>query len=164
MRMASCTGTYAGLLETHEDRLYIARCRRADFRRGVLLIFTRDIGHHSSGWWKNPGFEQCFHLSVSFFDPETRQPAQFNAREARRWARLFFGDATRWLWIEPPYSDEGKARGVHHYRLFTDAQWHPIKPRGEVYSLADTPPGWKSFSEIHGDRAKDYVTPMGYEA
>jgi hypothetical protein len=36
-----------------------------------------------------------------------------------------------------------------------------MKPRGEVYSQDFTEIGWKSFSEIHGDRAKDYEHAMG---
>lgn len=42
--------------------------------RGLMTILTRDIGYHSSGWWKNPDFERCLHLSISFFHPIHRVP------------------------------------------------------------------------------------------
>src|SRR5690606_31231568 len=32
----------------------------------ACLIYTRDVGHHSNGWWKNPDYERCRHLSISF--------------------------------------------------------------------------------------------------
>ena len=129
-------------------------------REGVTLIYTRDTGHHSSGWWKNPDYERCRHLSVSFFDPLTMMPDGFKRDRALDWARLMFGDDVSKLWIEPPYTIDGKLRGVHHYRLFCDAGWQPIIPRGEVYSTEFTELGWKSFSEIHGGDHR-YDPPLG---
>ena len=114
------------------------------------MIYTRDIGHHTGGWWKNPGYERCLHLSVSFCVNPTNAPLPFDKREAERIATAFFDGDVRKCWVEPPYSPEGKICGVHHYRLFCDAGWNPIIPRGEVYTRTDTPAGWKSFSEIHG--------------
>jgi len=152
MKLAALSGTYGGLLSSAEDRAYMSRCRQLVRREGVALILTRDIGYHTSGWWKNPDFERCVHLSVSFFDPLTLQPAGFRRDDAAAWARLFFGDDMRKTWVEPPYTAEGKLRGVHHYRLFYDEHWESaIKPRGEVYSKELTEKGWKSFSELHGD-------------
>jgi hypothetical protein len=46
-------------------------------------------------------------------------------------------------------------------RLFCDAGWQPIKPRGEVYSRHLTEKGWRTFSEIHGPRAKDFSHALG---
>jgi hypothetical protein len=158
-RMAAMSGTYGGLIQTDRDANYISRCMHLT-RSGVMLLFTRDLGYHASGWWKNPDYERCWHLSVSMFDVETRQPAQFNSREAMRWARAFYHDDVRWVWVEPPYSPAGKNRQVHHYRLFCDPAWQPLKPRGEVYSKEFTELGWRSFSEIHGPRAKDYGAPI----
>lgn len=160
-KLAANSGLYSGLIQTPGDRAYIERCRTVLHREGTVLIFTRDTGHHSSGWWKNPDYERAMHLSVSFFDPETMRPAPFVVEQARRWARMFFGDNVRWTWMEPPYTPEGKHRGVHHYRLFCDAGWQPIKPRGEVYTREFTEAGWKSFSEIHGDAARKFAPPIG---
>lgn len=161
MRLAALTGLYMGLIRTPADEAYIRRCTATHNFMGMGLIFTRDTGHHTSGWWKNPDYERCFHLSISFFDPATMRPAPFNREEARRMAKRFFGDNLKWVWVEPPYSELGRQRGVHHYRLFCDAGWNPIKPSGEVYSKENTPAGWKSFSEIHGDAAKQFEPPIG---
>lgn len=108
---ASAEPVYTGY-GTLLDRQTIARCRH-DFRSGDLvhlLLFTRDGGMHSSGWWKNPDYERCWHLSLSFLDAETAESAPHDHGEARRWCELFFGDHTRYLWIEPPFSDHGRAR------------------------------------------------------
>jgi len=73
-----------------------------------------------------------------------------------------FCDDRRLLWIEPPYSPEGRRSDVHHYRLFCDEHWQPIKPRGEVYSTDFTEKGWKSFSELHAnDELRNVVHSMG---
>lgn len=61
--------------------------------------------------------------------------------------KLLFNSYQHLLWVEPPYSDEGKKMEVWHYRLFCDEHWQPIKPRGEVYNTQFTERGWKSFSE-----------------
>lgn len=161
MKESALTGTYTGLVKTPRDELYVRNCMMSLPHQGIGLMFTRDENHHESGWWKNPDYERCLHLSVSFFDPITRQAAPFNKAHAKRLARLFFGHHLNLVWVEPPYSPEGKLRGVHHYRLFCDAGWQPIKPRGEVYSTQYTPPHWRSFSEIHGDKAKHFEPPIG---
>lgn len=160
LKIAAQSGFYSGLIETAGAAAYMERCKGWHRPTGTGLIFTRDIGYHTSGWWKNPDYERCYHLSISFRDPETGELAPFDYQRGERWARKFFGHDIRWLWVEPPYSPEGKACGTHHYRLFCDAGWHPIKPRREVYSTEFTEIGWKSFSDIHGHRAKDYRPPM----
>lgn len=170
MRLAALSGLYSGLIETPGAKDYIKRCSasivdRAGMDSGILtvLLFTRDTGHHSSGWWKNPDYERCWHLSVSFRDWATNQPKPFISSAGRAWARLFFGDNARWLWVEGPYSELGKRNDVYHYRLFADEGWQPLKPRGEVYSKDWTPAGWMSFSEAHGERAAANVAhgPLG---
>lgn len=114
------------------------------------LIYTRDVGHHTSGWWKNPEYERCLHLSISFCVNPTDAPLAFDRKKAEEIAVAFFENDTRKCWIEPPYSPEGRRCDVHHYRLFCDPSWAPILPRGEVYGRDMTPAHWKSFSEIHG--------------
>lgn len=148
----------AGLLydgrNTPHNRALLGRCTWRHLPTGTDIIFTRDAGMHASGWWKNPDFDRCFHLSLSFVDVDLVND-RFYARPqdrqlAARWCWTFFQGDARKLWIEPPFSDVGKARDVYHYRLFVDEGWQPITPRGEVYSKRYTPAGWRSWSDIHG--------------
>ena len=57
-----------------------------------------------------------------------------DAAETQVWVELFYRDAARLVWCEPPTFREGKTLGVWHYRLFCDPNWQPILPRGEVYT------------------------------
>lgn len=132
---------------------YFAACRGAVAitpETWVRAIYTRDTGHHASGWWKNPDYERCRHLSLSFYavvgglaDPLPRDVPTTRAVLDR-----LFGVQTRRLWCEPPYSPQGKASAVWHYRLFCDPAWEPITPRAEVYSKDLTEAGWLSFSDV----------------
>ena len=134
---------------------YFARCRRLLPLLGASLLFTRDVGHHSSGWWKNPDYERCWHLSLSFFDPETgEQTGTRNEQLTEVFLDAFYGRQKRLLWCEPPYSDDGRRMCVWHYRLFCDAAWQPIKPRGEVYGRELTEAGWKSYSDVQAEMEK----------
>lgn len=121
-----------------------------DPARYATVLYTRDAGHHSSGWWKNPDYERCLHLSLAYRNRLTGQPIDHDPGRSAEIARAFFGDDARRTWLEGPYSPEGKAAAVWHYRLFCDPAWNPLTPRGEVYSREDTPADWKSFSEVHG--------------
>ena len=135
-------------------RRYLDDCRHYDPATQCLLIFTRDCGFNSNGWWKNPDYERCFHLSLSFlaFEGGEKISLPYDYDMAAKWVDAFFGEDARLTWHEGPASEDGKAKGVHHYRLFCDEAWRPIKPRGEVYSKDWTSAGWKSFSDIHGDK------------
>jgi hypothetical protein len=124
--------------------LYVQRSIHNCPNTKTRLIYTRDTGHHTSGWWKNPDYERCYHLSLSWDDGH-------KTKLAERWARAFFGSNVNLIWIEPPYSAAGKARETWHYRLFCDTGWQPIKPRGEVYDTAWTPADWRSWSDLHGE-------------
>lgn len=121
---------------------YFESCRWWLERFECIAILTRDTGYHSCGWWKNPDYERCYHLSVSFPGGAKRKYIEYILKE-------LFGYDRRLLWCEPPYSEAGKQAGVWHYRLFCDEGWQPIKPRGEVYGRDFTEAGWKSFSELH---------------
>lgn len=121
---------------------------------GTRLIFSRDAGHHSSGWWKNPDYERCWHLSMSFRDPLTGISAPKDIRLTDQWLEVFYGEDRRYVWAEPPYSPHGKVAGTWHYRVFCDPGWEPIIPRGEVYSTELTEAGWRSFSDLRSDHAK----------
>lgn len=139
---------WSGIWNGKDVTAYFDSCRHIDDDIGMLAIFTRDVGHHSSGWWKNPDYERCFHLSLSFFDPETKGRAPKNQQLTDKMVDAAFFAAKRWLWCEPPYSDDGKKMDVWHYRLFCDPGWNPIKPRGEVYNRELTEAGWLSFSDL----------------
>lgn len=138
---------------------YFLACRQEYFFAGCTSIFTRDVGYHTSGWWKNPDYERCKHLSLSYFDPATCEPADKNATTTEQFIAALFGDHKRWLWCEPPYSQDGKRLGVWHYRLFCDEHWQPIKPRGEVYSTELTEAGWHSYSDVQAEIERTGLNP-----
>lgn len=132
-------GTFDGLNPADP---YLQQCRWWLERFECIAIFTRDVGYHTSGWWKNPDYERCYHLSISFPGGMKRSHLEYILKQ-------LFGDDRRWLWCEGPYSEVGRQCGVFHYRLFCDPAWQPLKPRGEVYTREFTEAGWKSFSELH---------------
>lgn len=168
MRSWAASGHYDGWVDRTGH--YASQCTALHLSTGTRLMFTRDVGMHSSGWWKNPDYERCWHLSLSFCEPSTiilrdqypkgvRPGNVFMAKVAatgvgrdknlsRMWTDAFFRADTRLLWVESPYSPEGKAADVWHYRLFCAPNWTPILPRGEVYSKEFTEMGWKSFSDV----------------
>jgi hypothetical protein len=118
---------------------------------GAVILFTRDTGHHTSGWLKNPDYERCWHLSLSPIPGHIIAPnytAEMDATITKMWCEAFFGEHLRWVWAESPKSKAGMRAGVWHWRLFADENWEPIKPRGEVYSTQFTELGWKSASEV----------------
>lgn len=134
---------------------YFDACRlvvQLDEELSCVAALTRDYGHHSSGWWKNPDYERCLHLSLSFLVFSRLvgvEPTRLPRDEAitRRFVECVFGSNKRLLWCEPPYSAEGKRCDVWHYRLFCDEGWNALKPRGEVYGKELTEAGWMSFSD-----------------
>lgn len=120
----------------------------------VHLLASRDVGHHTSGWWKNPDYERCEHLSLSMWDAaKDRTPIPFDAWIAERIVEWFFRPASRLVWMESPTTDGGKAVGAHHYRVFCDDRWQPILPRGEVYTREFTAAGWQSWSDVQAAKA-----------
>lgn len=126
----------------------------------VRVLFSRDSGAHTSGWWKNPDYDRCYHLSLSFYDLEVVRgwlAGEMHAatgslakdrKETEAWIELFYGDYARLIWCEPPASKAGKLLDVWHYRLFCDPHWQPLLPRGEVYTREFTEAGWKSWSDV----------------
>lgn len=155
---AASAGFYKGRADA-EGMAIVTQCRHVfphhGNRSAAVLIFTRDEWHHNCGWWKNPDYERCEHLSLSFLDMETGAALQQDNRRAHAWCRAFFGDRARMLWVEPPAYQEGRSRDVFHYRLFMQPDWRtPLLPRGEVYTREFTQAGWKSFSELMGGMAQ----------
>jgi hypothetical protein len=138
----------SGLFDGRVPSPYLARCHHTHML-GISATYSRDVGYHTSGWWKNPDYERCRHLSLAFFEPESMQfTGQKNDPLTRLMVDAIFGVDRRWLWCEPPYSDEGKRKCVWHYRLFCDQGWQPICPRGEVYGRELIEAGWLSYSDV----------------
>lgn len=147
----SLSGMHMGIMDP-PALAYLDYCHFDSALTRTRVIFTRDSGHHLSGWFKNPEFERCWHLSLSAFPDnvqtdghllETHQPAT-----QRLFLRAFFkGDAPK-TWLESAKTPEGQRLGVVHFRLFADPRWVPIHPRGEVYTREFTELGWKSASEL----------------
>jgi hypothetical protein len=146
---SSMLGEFNGMM-TSGAAYYLESCKAFHAASGTLLIYTRDTGHHTSGWFKNPEFERCLHLSMSFREPfDMRKPRQHDWTLAAEWCELFFGESKRMAWQEGPKSDVGINLEVEHWRVFCNENWQPIHPKGEVYSLEFTKKGWKSWSELH---------------
>jgi len=137
------------------------RCVRVLRRAGLVVLFTRDSWMHRSGWFKNPQFERCLHLSISFRDPESFEPAPWDAYVAERVARAFFDDDVKLIWTESAKTDHGRKLGVVHYRVFYNEHWEKIHPQGEVYSRELTEKGWKSWSDLHGDEPEPSTLHAG---
>jgi hypothetical protein len=127
-----------------EHRLVWARPEEP--RRLFLLLLSFDVGYHSSGWWKNSGFEACWHLSFTIVKRGVLlREAAFETPE--RWemeavARACFGDDVLAAWLEPPagafdaYRTDPASRHCWHVRIFVDrATGQAIQPEGEVYDL-----------------------------
>jgi len=139
IKIASVIGVFNGTGET----LYFHACKWWIEQFECSVIFTRDVGHHTCGWWKNPDYEQCFHLSILF-------PGGRKKGHLKKILKGLFGKSINNLWIEPPVTEFGKSKHVWHYRLFCDKNWTPIQPCGEVYSTQNTPKGWQSYTELKG--------------
>ena len=88
----------------------------------IIACCTRDVGHHACGWWKNPDYERCTHLSISYRNRDGSFADQDRAT-SNKLCQLVFGDDASLLWAEPPFSEDGKRRDVWHYRVFADQGW-----------------------------------------
>lgn len=152
-RVAILSPLYDGLpcLRNH---LLMDACTASHALTGSVLIFTRDAGMHSGGWWKNPDYERCWHLSLSFRDPIAGETAPKDPKLTDEWLEAFYGEDRRFVWAEPPFSPEGQKRDAWHYRVFCNPAWQPILPRGEVYSREFTEKGWLSYSELNDAHAR----------
>jgi hypothetical protein len=140
---------------SHRNQQIIMICTRVHDETRTALIYTRDTGHHASGWLRNPDYERCLHLSLSpapplLWTPDTLVEAELDRDLQRMWCEAFFQENLRLVWAESPKSEMGRRVGVWHWRLFCDEHWQPILPRGEVYSSEFTELGWKSASEVLG--------------
>jgi hypothetical protein len=137
----------SGVWEGLEWSDYFKNCSWTVIKDHMTLILTRDVNHHLSGWWKNPDYERCWHLSLAFYNRDfSRRPK--NVKLTEKWLDLIFGKYKRLIWTEPPCSKTGIKNDSWHYRLFCDEHWQPIIPRGEVYTKKYTEPGWLSYSEL----------------
>jgi hypothetical protein len=151
-------GTYSGH-GTPADRAYLRNCSVVT-TGGDSLTYSHDSGMHSSGWWKNPDYEHCLHLSICYRDPESGlHTGHQDRKRSNAWCELFYQGMTQLIWAEPPFSDDGKRLAVWHYRVFTDATFMvPLLPRGEVYSKQFTELGWQSWSDVHAEKQESAHT------
>lgn len=152
LRRRAKHGLFNGLSNAAAWR-YIRHCTFDDAATLTRVMFTRDIGHHTSGWLKNPDYENCWHLSTSpapnlIILPDDQRLAEPDMKTCARWVHAFYGDDARYVWAESPKTEQGKQRGVWHWRLFCDEHWQPIVPRKEVYSRDFTELGWRSASQV----------------
>lgn len=131
------------------SRSYLYKCTAAHLPGWTCAILTRDIGHHSSGWWKNPDYERCWHLSLSFRDPANGALRTRDKELTQQWIEAVFGETKNLIWAEPPTYPEGKKNDTWHYRVFWSEGWKaPLLPRGEVYTREFTPANWLSYSDL----------------
>ncbi len=170
IRMRSRGGITTGRHTRPAEAAYLERCTHFHYRTGTLILMTRDTGHHSSGWMKNPDYERCRHVSLSFREPFPERaadqlgnpksmnrlgivaaPRPFDGKLAATWIKLLLGDDANYAWCEGAFSPEGRFLGVMHWRVFCDPAWEAILPRGEVYSTEFTEAGWKSWSELQSE-------------
>jgi hypothetical protein len=143
-------------LDTLANQVHLRDCTAGHLQSGTLLVLTYEDGYHSSGWWKNPDYERCVHLSLSFRDPVTGKPRSRDKEWSDKWIEVVFGPTKNLIWVEGPAGPEGKRADVWHYRVFYAEDWvAPILPRGEVYSKDWTPAGWLSFSDMQEKLARD---------
>lgn len=160
LRAVAMEGVFDGTPKTES---YLARCRFVSTRANTCLTFTRDVGHHESGWFKNPDYERCFHLSLSEYLPEGivdrrgRHSSVYDRQVRNLWLEAFFQDDLKKTWVEPPMTGVGKRLDVWHWRLFCDEAWAPITPRGEVYTTQFTQAGWMSHSEYSARKRSNIV-------
>lgn len=150
---------------------YMQLCSHFHGHSGTLILFSRDHGHHTSGWMKNPDFERCWHLSLSFRTPFPAWPIErlasphalaqlgaviglvpFDWKLARQWVDAILGHDARLAWTESAKSPTGIELSVMHWRVFADEGWSAIKPRGETYRRDLTELGWKSWSDLNIER------------
>ena len=161
LKRQAATGTYDGIL-TPSARRYTEACKCAHRPSGSILLYTRDIGMHDCGWWKNPDYNQCLHLSLSFRDPKTGEARERDREWSDTWIEAAFGPLKTLIWTEPPYYPEGIANDVYHYRVFFAPGWvAPILPRGEVYSKDWTPAHWLSWSDLREKMGKGKIQTEG---
>lgn len=120
--------------------------------RATSVLFTFDVGYHSSGWWKNAEYERCWHLSLTHPTGVLGGNESPADAEVRAWAEAFFVDDATKAWIEPPAStlDPHRLPNVAHVRVFVDEHGQAIIPEGEVYALKPWPWG-KAAESIGGD-------------
>lgn len=170
LRRRASRGAFDGRT-THENMQYLQDVRRLHPRTGTQMIFTRDTGHHASGWFRNPEYERCLHLSLSPIGrlleahPQARLAdgvvlGEHRLEYQRAWARAFFGDELRFAWVESAKSTVGRFHEVLHWRVFCDEAWRPIVPKGEVYSSELTEAGWRSASHVFAEEGIEIVSTV----
>jgi hypothetical protein len=144
-------GICDGYIDSPVTKNYMVMCTRLHQPTRASIIFTRDVGMHTSGWMKNPDYERCLHLSLCPIPSQIIIPngREIDRKTEKMWLDTFFPkDDRRFLWFETAKSEDGRRRGVKHWRLFCDEHWQPIIPRGEPYSTELTEMGFRSASQV----------------
>ena len=96
LKREASRGTLGGQMN-QAARLYMAKCSAFHAASGTVVIFTRDTGMHASGWFKNPDYERCLHLSLSFKEPfKPTHEIPFDKEAAKEWVEIFFLDDRRY--------------------------------------------------------------------
>ena len=166
MKNAARKGEFRGFMSA-KYLSYLSACTRADYVTGTKLLFTRDTNHHESGWFKNPDYERCLHLSMSPLEVSglvtaSGQPVAIamDVASQAEWVKEFFKDDLKYVWAESPKSDIGKQMHVWHWRLFCNEHWQAILPRGEVYSKEFTDMGWRSATQVFEEDGIEIVSVL----
>jgi hypothetical protein len=145
MRKVAVRHPWTGDQKVHRRHSWLTRAL-TDPTLSTFVLFTFDVGHHASGWFRNSDYDRCFHLSVSHPDlsgPPGTRLCDVTVEEIRAWAIAAFGEDRRLSWFEPRYAASKyireRARGLIHF----DDQEEPIR------DLRWLPPGSDSSgSEI----------------
>ena len=162
LRRRAATGSFDGF---DEQLPYLRFCTQDDLDIGARMIFTRDTGHHTSGWMKNPDYERCLHLSISplggrIIIPGASIPDLDREVVAMLVKGFFPNDDQKCVWYESPKSAEGRVAQVQHWRVFCDETWKPFVQRGEVYSTQFTELGWRTASQVFEEDGRMVVSTM----
>ena len=104
---------------------YLESCRWYIERIDAQVVMTRDMGYHTSGWWKNPDYERCYHLSIDY-------PGGMNLKKTEWLLCALFGSNRKLMWCEPPYSEHRVPlppflrRGVEAYNAARRSVQHAV--------------------------------------
>lgn len=113
------------------DGFYRMECKVIDREAGLMAMLTRDCGLAREEL-PHPLLDRMLHLSLSFFDPETRAPRPFNREAAHDIVGRLWGVRALWMvWTREAVSLDGRYRKMRHFALFCGAEWKPLQSFGD---------------------------------